>query len=84
MTVVTDDGGRAGRVFGATTSGHTLVYDGDGGLVFGGGITIARGHAGDNPGRSAIASFLTAGAVEHGTTPVFGCPLLDEGGAAGA
>ena len=63
------------RRFHATTSGHTVLYDDRGALLFSGGITLARGHAGDNAGRSAIESCLSdlAPACRH--TPVFGCPI---------
>ena len=51
VTVVRDDDGREASRFGAATSGQTLLYDTRGALLFSGGITGARGHAGDNAGR---------------------------------
>ncbi|HTI68481.1 MAG TPA: hypothetical protein VMF06_00835 [Candidatus Limnocylindria bacterium] len=78
MVQVDEDGQEADR-FHADTSGHTLLYDRSGHLVFTGGITSARGHPGDNAGRSAIAKFLlsnTATAIESPhQTVVFGCPI---------
>jgi hypothetical protein len=60
----TVDDGREARLFGAATSGQTMVYDRNGRLLFSGGITAARGHLGDNPGASAITALLE-GPVPH-------------------
>ena len=73
--VLDDDGIEAGR-FHAATSGQTVLYDAAGHLLFSGGITSARGHAGDNAGRTAIVSLLTSDEAEERGTPVFGCPLF--------
>jgi hypothetical protein len=76
VSVVVDDG-REARLFGAATSGQTMVYDRNGRLLFSGGITAARGHYGDNAGASEIAALL-----EHptphdgGKTAVYGCALF--------
>jgi hypothetical protein len=76
VTVVRDDDGvEAGR-FGAATSGQTVLYDAAGRLIFSGGITSARGHAGDNAGRTAAASLLINNESEQKETPVYGCPLF--------
>lgn len=77
VTVHSDVGGREAARFRAATSGDTVVYDANGALVFRGGITAARGHAGDNPGRQRIVSLITAGTADRPTSPVFGCPLQD-------
>src|SRR5918994_2034870 len=58
VTVVADEDGREADRFGAVTSGQTMLYDARGSLVFSGGITGARGHAGDNAGRSSIVALL--------------------------
>ena len=65
------------RRFGSQTSGQVMLYDINGELLFNGGITASRGHAGDNDGRRAIMSLLTDknGPAE---TPVFGCPLFEQ------
>lgn len=68
------EGGEARR-FQAVTSGQTLLYDAAGVLVFQGGITPARGHSGDNPGRDAIESLLKQKNTLSASTPVFGCAL---------
>lgn len=76
VTPLLDEGGvEAGR-FHAQTSGQTALYDASGELLFSGGITSARGHAGDNAGRTAIVSLVTSGEAEELGTPVFGCPLF--------
>ena len=72
---VRDDRGFEAKNFGATTSGFAVLYAPDGKLLFRGGITDGRGHAGDNEGRSAILS-LIAGRTATATTRVFGCPLF--------
>jgi len=61
--------------FNAEVSGQTMLYDAGGKLLFSGGITASRGHAGDNAGRSSIVSFVTNGTAELNRTPVFGCAL---------
>jgi hypothetical protein len=77
VLVRSDPGGADARRFGASTSGSVLMFDAGGALVFHGGITAARGHAGDNAGASAVLD-----AIDHrgpdACTPVFGCPLFDE------
>jgi hypothetical protein len=73
-----DYDGVEARRFHASTSGQTVLYDAEGHLLFSGGITIARGHAGDNAGRSAIVALLNEKVTEQTETPVFGCPLFDD------
>lgn len=58
------------------TSGHTLLFDQRGRLVFSGGITGSRGHSGSNLGRSAVLSLLLNGKAQVTETPVFGCSLI--------
>ncbi len=75
-TVVRDDDGREAERFGAATSGQTMLYDAQGTLLFSGGITGARGHAGDNAGRSSIVALLNRRSGTHASTNVFGCSLF--------
>jgi hypothetical protein len=75
VTVLTDEDGIEAARFGAETSGHTLVFDRDGTLVFSGGITASRGHAGDNAGESAVLAALNQELLPRNRTPVFGCSL---------
>ncbi|MBI1840801.1 MAG: RedB protein [Verrucomicrobia bacterium] len=73
-----DREGVEAKQFHLETSGHALLYDSAGRLLFQGGITIARGHSGDNPGRSALTDLLNGGlAAQNIKTPVFGCALLE-------
>jgi hypothetical protein len=87
VTVVRDDSGREAARFGAATSGQTFLFGADGALLFSGGITVARGHAGDNAGRSQIVSLLNhqnsprprslnPAQPLRDATSVFGCPLF--------
>lgn len=78
VTVLEDEDGLEAARFHAATSGQALLYDAQGRLVFTGGITDSRGHYGDNEGRDAIVSLLTAASARHTTTPVFGCSLFEE------
>lgn len=73
-----DHEGTEARRFDAVTSGLTLLYDVRGGLIFQGGITLARGHAGDNPGRDAVESLLKREIPHASSAPVFGCALGSE------
>ena len=76
VNVTTDEDGVEATLFRSLTSGQAMLYDTHGQLVFSGGITAARGHAGDNDGRSAILARITNGAATTNQTPVFGCPLF--------
>lgn len=76
VTVVGDTDGIEARTFGALTSGQTVLYNAQGHLLFNGGITGARGHSGDNPGRRSIVSLLAKEEAAQKQTPVFGCPLV--------
>jgi hypothetical protein len=69
-----DADGAEARAFGVATSGHVLVYDAGGRLVFSGGLTPARGHGGACVGLDAAAAALD-GASTATTSQVFGCSL---------
>ncbi|MEK6644581.1 MAG: hypothetical protein AABZ08_11805 [Planctomycetota bacterium] len=77
VLIHTDDQGREAQRFGAATSGHAVLYDLDGNLVFSGGLTASRGHEGDNAGASAITSALCGRVTSTAAAPVFGCNLRD-------
>ena len=78
VTAHWDAEGREAARFGAATSGETLLYDGAGRLRFAGGITGARGHEGDNAGRTWLTACLrgTGGPSDLAATKIFGCPLF--------
>jgi hypothetical protein len=77
VQAVIDDEAKLARLFGAQTSGQTLVYDADGALAYRGGITSARGHEGDNGGESAVIALLRGQTTHTDQQPVFGCALED-------
>lgn len=79
VTVLRDDDGVEARRFGVETSGQTLLYDSRGTLIFSGGITGSRGHAGENAGAAALVALLTRGQADRHGTGVFGCPLFSTG-----
>jgi hypothetical protein len=76
VTVVRDDDGAEARRFGVETSGQTMLYDDRGTLIYSGGITGSRGHAGENAGELALVALLTHGHTERRTAGVFGCSLF--------
>jgi hypothetical protein len=76
--VMCDDGTLARRL-GAETSGHVMLYDADGRLLFSGGITRSRGHEGVSSGGRAICRLLHGETTSDSTMPVFGCPLFNPG-----
>jgi hypothetical protein len=81
VTVMSDAGGSEVRRFGAVTSGQALLYESDGRLLFRGGITAARGHQGDNAGRSSIEALVLGKLAKEqapAATPVYGCPLSND------
>ena len=73
VKVIFDPNGMEARRFGAETSGHTLLFGADGHLLFSGGITASRGHAGDNAGESAIVALVNHQTPARTRTLVFGC-----------
>jgi hypothetical protein len=78
VTAQVDRAGVEAKRFQAQTSGMALLYDTQSRLLFSGGITLARGHSGDNPGRSTIAALVRGTLSSPARTPVFGCPLFDD------
>ncbi|HST31531.1 MAG TPA: hypothetical protein VLK27_11920 [Chthoniobacterales bacterium] len=78
VTVLSDfDGVEAAR-FGAETSGHTLLFDQSGRLLFNGGITASRGHSGANTGENAIVSLIDHQIAKRNQTLVFGCAFKSQ------
>jgi hypothetical protein len=78
VSVQEDIDGAQAHLFGAETSGCVLLYDTHGQLLFNGGITESRGHAGDNAGENTIVSLVSGQAASLKQTPVFGCSLLSQ------
>lgn len=75
VQVVADPDAGESRRFHVETSGHALLYDAEGRLLFSGGITEARGHAGDNAGIDAVEALVRGDLSARRATPVFGCAL---------
>jgi hypothetical protein len=75
VQIVDDDDGREALRFGATTSGHAMLFDASSRLVFSGGLTASRGHEGDNAGRAGVAAIFAGARHDAPTTPVYGCSL---------
>jgi hypothetical protein len=74
--IVIDVEGTMADTFGASTSGHAMLYDRNGRLTFSGGITGGRGHVGDNESRRDLIVALRGGDFAH-EHPIFGCGLDD-------
>ena len=77
VKVLSDTDGVEARRFGAETSGHTLLFAPEGRLLFSGGITESRGHAGDNTGERAIEALVNNQSPTRTITFVFGCALAN-------
>lgn len=75
VQVLDDPLGATAELFGARTSGQVLLYAPDGTLLFEGGITPGRGHAGNSAGRSAILKLLQHEKAGD-RSPVYGCSLV--------
>jgi hypothetical protein len=76
VTIRRDDDGIEAKLFGVETSGQTFLYAADGRLLYSGGITGSRGHAGENAGELALVALLTRGSAERRSANVFGCSLF--------
>ena len=67
------------RRFSASVSGETFAFDGQHKLIFHGGLTSARGHAGDSYALTALADWLRDGVLPAASSarrfPTFGCRL---------
>jgi hypothetical protein len=83
VNVASDVNGAEAVRFGAATSGQTFLFSAAGELLFKGGLTAARGHAGDNDGCDAVAAIIDGQAPATRLTPVFGCGLLGPSSPAG-
>ena len=67
VDVAPDPQSRTASLFGVRTSGHALLYDLNGQLVFEGGITPSRGHRGDSIGRTALLSLIRGDTIRGDT-----------------
>jgi hypothetical protein len=78
VDVQLDPEGKEARRFGAESSGYVVLYNTQGQLLFSGGITAARGHAGDNAGENTIIALLNGQKTNLKHTSVFGCSLQNQ------
>lgn len=78
LSIMSDIDGVETRRFGAATSGHVLLYNRDGRLLYSGGITASRGHEGDSIGKQSVIEFLNNMHPAQDFMPVYGCPLFDD------
>ena len=77
VTVLNDFHGALAKTFGAKTSGQVVLYSPRGELLFSGGITESRGHAGRNAAELALISRVEREQSSRAETPVYGCSLVD-------
>jgi hypothetical protein len=71
-----DVDGKIAIRYGAKVSGTVICLDGLGHQLYRGGITISRGHRGENPGKAAVRNILNWKKPDRFTAPVFGCNLI--------
>jgi hypothetical protein len=82
VSVEPDPGNTQAIHFGARTSGQVLLHNTHGKLLYAGGITGSRGHAGDNGGLDALTQLLLHpddSPIEPAQFAVFGCALTPPG-----
>lgn len=77
VQVHADVRGEEARRFGALTSGHTVVYDPEGRLVFSGGLTATRGHPEEGAGARTLLALARSRSPERSRTEVYGCGLRE-------
>jgi hypothetical protein len=78
IKVQLDPDGEEAQRFGAESSGYLVLYSAEGKLLFSGGITAARGHAGDNAGENTVVDLLNGQSTELKHTAVYGCSLHNQ------
>jgi len=80
-----DRGGALAARHGAERSGHALVTGPDGRVLFSGGV-VTGGHPGSSKKDAALAALARIDALaasdRPATAPVYGCPLVLDGGVA--
>ena len=74
--MIVDLNGAEAHRFGAATSGQAMLYDPAGRLLFSGGLTEARGEAGESEGMDAILHNLGGAPGAATRAPVYGCELF--------
>lgn len=77
IEVFHDRGGVEMHRFNVVTSGHALLYNGAGRLVFSGGLTASRSNSMDNAASESVIAWVLGASRTAGESPVFGCVLID-------
>ena len=78
--VALDENGTEAKRFGAISSGYVVLYSPKGELLFSGGVTGSRGHAGQNPGEDAVIAQVNGHSLPLTHSQVYGCDLFDPEG----
>ena len=73
--IVSDDRMTETALFGVETSGHVLLYDSRGALLFDGGVTAGRGHRAPNAASDALSQAIVDNLSNTAKTAVFGCDI---------
>lgn len=76
VEIAEDIEGAAARRLGAFTSGAAVLLDRDGSVRFTGGLTSARGHAGENRITQSIVDIVQGRPGDVTRAPVFGCAIV--------
>lgn len=79
VTIFPDRNAEKCKQFGVRISGHILVYNSAGKLVFSGGITPYRGHEGGSMAAMDFIQHANGKVLEPSCWPTFGCSILDAG-----
>lgn len=83
VELVADPNGTEAARFGADVSGRALLYSTEGRLLFEGGLTPARGHAGDSYGARSLTEWIRTDRSAATAGPAFGCELFAPSAAEG-
>lgn len=78
LEVAIDHDGAEAKLFGAHTSGHTVLIAPDGHIVFSGGLTPSRGHIGDSVGKDFIKKWNQNRGPASFISAIFGCNIFKE------
>lgn len=73
--IVIDPEGRIAARDGGLTSGHVVVRDASGAVVYAGGVTNGRGETGASAAGDALIHALRGGESALSVGPVFGCEI---------
>jgi hypothetical protein len=74
--VIDDLDGREAKLFGAKTSGQTMIYNEQGRLIFSGGLTVLRGEGGGEKILQGVVRAIKESGHSAVERPAFGCSIL--------